>query len=209
VSLLSHDRYQYDSLILSKQTWLYPRQHLQQLLWCVVSVRLNLPEVEERKLFLWYTSTRRNHKELSLDFLEANMSVPRFHLLMGQSNIVVDFHPGNVEPQLCQWGGAPPRMIMFSLSCCIWGSSHSLNMSRYIIIVTVFSWGGEGYNIHLCTGYSSKYFKFWWIPQILHQFPWVSCVQDTAQMTLNFGESRKYCASSLGFPVYRIQLKWC
>jgi hypothetical protein len=34
VSLLSHDRYQYDSLILSKQTWAYPRQHLQQLLWC-------------------------------------------------------------------------------------------------------------------------------------------------------------------------------
>ena len=50
MSLLSHDRYQYDSLILSKQTWAYPRQHLQQLLWCVVSVRLNLPEVEERKL---------------------------------------------------------------------------------------------------------------------------------------------------------------
>ena len=49
MSLLSHDRYQYDSLILSKQTWAYPRQHLQQLLWCVVSVRLNLPEVEERK----------------------------------------------------------------------------------------------------------------------------------------------------------------
>ena len=50
MSLLSHDRYQYDSLILSKQTSAYPRQHLQQLLWCVVSVRLNLPEVEERKL---------------------------------------------------------------------------------------------------------------------------------------------------------------
>jgi hypothetical protein len=33
VSLLSHDRYQYNSLILSKQTWAYP-QHLQQLLWC-------------------------------------------------------------------------------------------------------------------------------------------------------------------------------
>jgi hypothetical protein len=33
LSLLSHDRYQYDSLILSKQTWAYPRQHLQQLLW--------------------------------------------------------------------------------------------------------------------------------------------------------------------------------
>ena len=39
-----------DSLIVSKQTWAYPRQHLQQLLWCVVSVRLNLPEVEEWKL---------------------------------------------------------------------------------------------------------------------------------------------------------------
>ena len=50
MSLLSHDRYQYDSLILSKQTWTYPRQHLQQLLWCVVSVRLNLPEIEERNL---------------------------------------------------------------------------------------------------------------------------------------------------------------
>jgi hypothetical protein len=50
VSLFSHDRYHYDSLILSKQTWAYPRQHLQQLLWCVVSVRLNSPEVEERKL---------------------------------------------------------------------------------------------------------------------------------------------------------------
>ena len=49
MSLLSHDRYQYDSLILSKQTWAYP-QHLQRLLWCVVSVRLNLPVVEERKL---------------------------------------------------------------------------------------------------------------------------------------------------------------
>jgi hypothetical protein len=67
VSLLSHDRYQYSSLILCKQTWADPRQHLQQLLWCVVSVRLNLPEVEEQKLCLWYTATRRNHKELSLD----------------------------------------------------------------------------------------------------------------------------------------------
>ena len=38
------------SLILSKQTWAYPHQHLQQLLWCVVSVRLNLLQVEERKL---------------------------------------------------------------------------------------------------------------------------------------------------------------
>jgi hypothetical protein len=34
LSPLSHDRYQYDSLIVSKQTWVYPRQHLQQLLWC-------------------------------------------------------------------------------------------------------------------------------------------------------------------------------
>jgi hypothetical protein len=34
VSLLSHDRYQYDSLILSKQTWAYPHHHLQQLLCC-------------------------------------------------------------------------------------------------------------------------------------------------------------------------------
>ena len=68
MSLLSYDRYQYDSLILSKQTWAYPRQHLQQLLWCFVSVRLNLPEVEERKLCFWYTPTRRNHKELSLDY---------------------------------------------------------------------------------------------------------------------------------------------
>ena len=51
MSLLSHDRYQYDSLILSTQTWAYPRQHLQQLLWCVVSVCLNLPEVHERKLY--------------------------------------------------------------------------------------------------------------------------------------------------------------
>ena len=49
-AFLSHDRYQYDSLILSKQTWAYPHQHLQQLLWCVVSVHLNLPEVEEWKL---------------------------------------------------------------------------------------------------------------------------------------------------------------
>jgi hypothetical protein len=47
---LSHDRYQYDILILSKQSWAYPRPHLQQLLWCIVSVPLNLPEVEERKL---------------------------------------------------------------------------------------------------------------------------------------------------------------
>ena len=98
VSLLSHNRYLYDNLILSKQTWAYPRQHLQQLLWCVVSVRLNLPEVEERKLCVWNTPTRRNHKELSLDFLEANMSVPCSHLLIGQSNVVVDFYPGNVEP---------------------------------------------------------------------------------------------------------------
>ena len=49
-AFLSQDRYQYDSLILSKHTWAYPRQHFQQLLWCVVSVRLKLPEVEERKL---------------------------------------------------------------------------------------------------------------------------------------------------------------
>ena len=49
-AFLSHDRYQYDSLILSKQTWAYPRKHLQQLLRCVVSGRLNLLEVEERKL---------------------------------------------------------------------------------------------------------------------------------------------------------------
>jgi hypothetical protein len=83
---------------LFKQTWAYPRQHLQKLLWCVVSVRLKLPEVEERKLCLWYTPTRRNHKELSLDFLEANMSVLCFHLLIGQSNVVVEFHPCNVEP---------------------------------------------------------------------------------------------------------------
>jgi hypothetical protein len=34
VSLLSRYKYQYDSLILSKQTWAYPGQHLQQLLWC-------------------------------------------------------------------------------------------------------------------------------------------------------------------------------
>ena len=50
MSLLPHDRYQYDSLILSKQTWAHPRHHLQKLLWCVVSVRWNWPEVEERKL---------------------------------------------------------------------------------------------------------------------------------------------------------------
>ena len=59
LSLLSHDRYQYDRLILSKQTWAYPCQHLQQLLWCIVSVRLNLPEVEERKLCLWYTPHKK------------------------------------------------------------------------------------------------------------------------------------------------------
>jgi len=35
---------------------------------------------------------------LSLDFFEANMSVPCSHLLVGQSVVVVDFHPGNVEP---------------------------------------------------------------------------------------------------------------
>jgi hypothetical protein len=34
MSPLSHDTYQYDSLILSKQTWAYPRQHSQQMLWC-------------------------------------------------------------------------------------------------------------------------------------------------------------------------------
>jgi hypothetical protein len=32
--VLSHDRYQYDNLILSRKTWACPRQHLQQLLWC-------------------------------------------------------------------------------------------------------------------------------------------------------------------------------
>jgi hypothetical protein len=79
VSLLSHDRYQYDSLILSKQTWACRRQHLQQLLWCVVSVRLNLPEVEERKLCLWYTPTRRNHKQLSLGLLHNVESVYFFY----------------------------------------------------------------------------------------------------------------------------------
>ena len=79
MSLLSHDRYQHDSLILSKQTWAHPRQHLQQLLWCIISVRLNLPEVEERKLCLWYTPTRRNHKELSLDLLHNVQSVYFFY----------------------------------------------------------------------------------------------------------------------------------
>ena len=79
MSLLPHDRYQYDSLILSKQTWAYPRQHLQQLLWCVVSVSLNLPEVGERKLCLWYNLTRRNHKELSLDLLHNVESVYFFY----------------------------------------------------------------------------------------------------------------------------------
>ena len=78
VSLLSRDRYQYDSLILSKQPWAYPRLHLQQLLRCVVSVRLNLPEVEERKLCLWYTPTERNHKELILDLLHKVESVNFF-----------------------------------------------------------------------------------------------------------------------------------
>jgi hypothetical protein len=34
VSVLSHDRYQYHNLILSKQTWAYARQHLQHLSWC-------------------------------------------------------------------------------------------------------------------------------------------------------------------------------
>jgi len=33
-----------------------------------------------------------------MDFLEANMSVPCSQLLIGQSIVVVDFHPGNVEP---------------------------------------------------------------------------------------------------------------
>jgi hypothetical protein len=33
VSTLSHNRYQYDSLIPSKQTWAYLRQHLLKLLW--------------------------------------------------------------------------------------------------------------------------------------------------------------------------------
>ena len=56
--LLSHDRYQYDNQILSKQTWAYHRQHLQQLLWCVFWVRLNLPDVEERKFcpLAYYTN---------------------------------------------------------------------------------------------------------------------------------------------------------
>jgi hypothetical protein len=75
VSLLSHYRYQYDRLILSKQTWPYPRQHLQQLLWCVVSVHFNLLEVEERKLCLWYIPTRRNHKELCLDCVSTTLTV--------------------------------------------------------------------------------------------------------------------------------------
>jgi hypothetical protein len=34
VRILLHDRYQYDSLILSKQTWANTRQRLQQLTWC-------------------------------------------------------------------------------------------------------------------------------------------------------------------------------
>ena len=49
-AFLSHDRYQYDSLILSKQQSISSSTLAKQLLWCVVSVRLNLPEVEERKL---------------------------------------------------------------------------------------------------------------------------------------------------------------
>ena len=92
MSLLSHDRYQYDSLILSKQSWAYPHQHLQQLLWCVVSFRLNLPEVEERKLCLWYTPTRRNHKELSLDLLHNVESVYLFY-----NNPVLQDTVGNLK----------------------------------------------------------------------------------------------------------------
>ena len=79
VSLMSHDRYQYDNLNLSKQTWAYPHQHLQQLLWCDASVRLNLPEVEEWKLCLWYTATRRNRKKLRLDLLHNVESVYFFY----------------------------------------------------------------------------------------------------------------------------------
>jgi hypothetical protein len=40
VSLLSHDRYQYDHPIRSKHTGACPRQHLQQLLLCVALDRL-------------------------------------------------------------------------------------------------------------------------------------------------------------------------
>ena len=104
MSLLSHDRYQYDSLILSKQTWAYPPQHLKQLLWCVVSVRLNSPEVEERKLCLWYTPTSRNHKELSLDLQHNVESVYFFYsnpvfisdymvLTPGMSRQIASFSP--------------------------------------------------------------------------------------------------------------------
>jgi len=74
---------------------------------------------------------------------------------------------------LCQWGGAPSWMNMkFGLSCCIWGSSHSLNMSSYVIPVTVFSWR----KVAQAPLYGRQH-----------------------KRRLTFGETRTYCTSSLEF----------
>jgi hypothetical protein len=67
-ALLSHDRIQYDSLILSKQNWAYPHQHLQQLLWCqgcwrsadvtneCLKTNFHLSSTPQRKLCVHYAN---------------------------------------------------------------------------------------------------------------------------------------------------------
>ena len=143
--------------------------------------------MEERKLCLWYTPITRNHKEVIPDFLWANMSVPCSQLLIGQSQGRGRFSSRKCRTPLCQSGGAPSWMNKtFSLSCYIWGSGHSLTMSRYVIPVTAFSWEKKKRPVHLCTGYSTKYINFWWIPHILHQFPWVFCSPYTHVVFVDF-----------------------
>jgi hypothetical protein len=86
VSLLSHDRYQYDNPLRSRHTGACPSQHSQQLLRCFALDRLDLQEAEEHNLCLWHIRTRKNHRALDPDFLVATMSVPRSGLLIGVWN---------------------------------------------------------------------------------------------------------------------------
>jgi hypothetical protein len=91
--------------------------------------------VEELKLCLWYNPTRRNHKKFSLKFLEANKSVACFHLLICQSNVMVDFHPDNVESHCASeselhlgrmWSFPVPSMLLRKL--CVYYANGFVNV---------------------------------------------------------------------------------
>ena len=69
MSLLSHDRYQYDGLILSQTDLSISSSTLATAVVMRCFSSFKLTGSAGRKLCLWYTHTRRNHKELSLDLL--------------------------------------------------------------------------------------------------------------------------------------------